>query len=97
MVFLAGFQVMILAMMAPSSIPLVYLVVYASRRHQYPWMMQGAFLLGYALIWTAFALGAFVADTFLHWLVAIGSGCICIPGSLAQRSLPLREASSLAP
>ncbi len=68
-VFLAGFQVMIFAMMLPSSMPLVYIVAYASRRQQRPWMMQGAFLLGYALVWTAFALGAFVADTYVHWLV----------------------------
>src|SRR5690242_1325673 len=68
-VFLAGFQVMILAMMVPSSMPLFYIVVYVSRRQQYPWLMQGAFLVGFALVWTAFALGAFVADTFLHWLV----------------------------
>jgi predicted metal-binding membrane protein len=69
-VFLASWQVMIFAMMVPSSMPLVYIVAYASRRHQHPWMMQGAFLLGYALVWTAFALGAFVVDTFLHWLVS---------------------------
>jgi predicted metal-binding membrane protein len=69
-VFLAGFQVMIFDMMVPSSMPLFYIVAYTSRRQQRPWMMQGAFLLGYALIWTAFALGAFVADTCVHWLVS---------------------------
>lgn len=69
-VFLAGFQVMIFAMMVPSSMPLVCIVVYASRRQQYPWMMQGAFLAGYALVWTAFACVAFLADTLVHWLVS---------------------------
>jgi hypothetical protein len=49
-VFLACWQVMIFAMMLPSSMPLVYMVVYASRRQQYPWMIQGAFLAGYALV-----------------------------------------------
>jgi predicted metal-binding membrane protein len=69
-VFLAGFQVMIFAMMVPSSMSLVYMVVFASRRQQRSWMMQGAFLVGYALVWTAFALVALVADTCLHWLVS---------------------------
>lgn len=68
-VFLAYWQVMIFAMMVPSSMPLVCIVVYASRRQQHPWMMQGAFLAGYALVWTAFACGAFLADTVVHWLV----------------------------
>lgn len=69
-VFLACWQVMIVAMMLPSSMPLVYIVVYASRRQQYPWIIQGAFLAGYALVWTAFALVAFLADTLVHWLVS---------------------------
>ena len=68
-VFLACWQVMIFAMMVPSSMPLVCIVVYASRRQQYPWMFQGA-LAGYALVWTAFACVAFLADTLVHWLVS---------------------------
>jgi predicted metal-binding membrane protein len=68
-VFLAGFQVMILAMMVASSMPLFYVVVYVSRRQHHPWMMQATFLVGYALVWTAFACAAFLADTGVHWLV----------------------------
>jgi predicted metal-binding membrane protein len=68
-VFLACWQLMIVAMMLPSSMPLVNMVVYASRRQRYPWMIQGAFLAGYALVWTTFALVAFLADTLVHWLV----------------------------
>src|ERR1700687_3514598 len=54
-VFLAGWQVMTVAMMLPSSMPLVYTMVHASRQQGHPWATQAAFLAGYAVIWTAFA------------------------------------------
>jgi predicted metal-binding membrane protein len=69
-VFLASWQVMTVAMMLPSSMPLVYIMVHASRQQRHPWAIQAAFLAGYAVIWTAFAFMAFMADTFLHWLVS---------------------------
>ncbi len=69
-VFLASWQVMTVAMMLPSSMPLVYIVVHASQRQRYPWAMQAAFLAGYAVVWSVFALVAFLADTLVHWLVS---------------------------
>jgi predicted metal-binding membrane protein len=69
-VFLASWQVMTVAMMLPSSMPLIYIVVYASRRQRHPWAAQATFLAGYAVIWTAFALAAFLADTLVHRLVS---------------------------
>jgi predicted metal-binding membrane protein len=69
-VFLAGWQVMTVAMMLPSSMPLVYKMVLTSRRQQHPWATQAAFLAGYAFVWTAFALAAFLADTLVHLLVS---------------------------
>jgi predicted metal-binding membrane protein len=68
--FLACWQVMTIAMMLPSSMPLVYMMVYASRRQRYPWATQAAFLAGYAVVWTAFALAAFLADTLVHRLIS---------------------------
>ena len=68
-VFLASWQVMTVAMMLPSSMPLVYMMVYASRKQRHLWATQAAFLAGYAVIWTAFALAAFLADTLVHRLV----------------------------
>jgi predicted metal-binding membrane protein len=68
--FLACWQVMTIAMMLPSSMPLVYMMVHASRRQRYPWATQAAFLAGYAVVWTAFALAAFLADTLVHRLVS---------------------------
>ncbi len=49
-VFLACWQVMTVAMMLPSSMPLVYMMVYASRRQRQPWATQAAFLAGYAVV-----------------------------------------------
>src|SRR2546427_139935 len=68
-VFLAAWQVMTVAMMLPSSMPLVYMMVHASRQQRHPVTTQAAFLAGYAVVWTAFALTAFLADTLLHRLV----------------------------
>src|SRR6266480_4466556 len=59
-VFLVCWQVMTVAMMLPSSMPLVYMIVHASRRQRHPRTTQAAFLAGYAFIWTSFALAAFI-------------------------------------
>jgi len=68
-VFLACWQVMTVAMMLPSSMPMVSMLVHASRQQPHQRAVQAAFLAGYALVWTAFALGAFVGDIQIHWLV----------------------------
>jgi predicted metal-binding membrane protein len=68
-VFLLCWQVMTVAMMLPSSMPMVKLVVYASRKQAHPVVVPLAFLAGYAVIWTAFAAGAFLGDTLVHRLV----------------------------
>lgn len=67
--FLAGWQIMTVAMMLPSSMPMVYMMVHASRKQQHPWRPIGAFLAAYALVWTAFACAAFIGDAQLHRLV----------------------------
>ncbi|HEY6411482.1 MAG TPA: DUF2182 domain-containing protein [Ktedonobacteraceae bacterium] len=68
-VFLACWQVMTVAMMLPSSMPVVYMMIHASRRQHHKRTVQAAFLAGYALVWTTFALVAFLSDTMIHWLV----------------------------
>src|SRR6266851_10284017 len=68
-VFLASFQVMTVAMMLPSSMPMMYMMVHASRQQRQPRTIQLAFLAGYAVIWTGFALVAFLGDTQIHRLV----------------------------
>src|SRR5712692_6859838 len=69
-VFLLCWQVMTVAMMLPTSMPMVKLVVYAARRQDRPVAVPLAFLAGYAVIWTAFAAGAFLGDTLVHRLIA---------------------------
>jgi predicted metal-binding membrane protein len=68
-VFLVCWQVMTVAMMLPSSMPLVYMIVHASRGQQHPRATQTAFLVGHTIIWTSFAIVAFIGDTLVHWMV----------------------------
>lgn len=68
-VFLASWQVMTLAMMLPSSLPMVNMMTYAARKQTRQYAVLGAFLAGYAAVWTAFALVAFTGDTIVHRLV----------------------------
>src|SRR5215471_12691162 len=68
-IFLLCWQVMTVAMMLPSSMPMVRLAVFAGRKQAHPVAVPLAFLAGYALIWTAFAAGAFLLDTLVHRLV----------------------------
>ncbi len=68
-VFLACWQVMTAGMMLPSSMPMMYMMVHASRRQGRPRATQLAFLAGYAVVWTGFAAAAFLGDTLIHQLV----------------------------
>lgn len=69
LLFLACWQVMTIGMMLPSSMPMMYMMVHAGRRQGHPRAIPLAFLAGYAVIWTAFALAAFLMDTQIHRLV----------------------------
>jgi len=68
-IFLAGFQIMTVGMMLPSSMPMVSMMVHASRQQNHTRLIQAAFLAAYALVWTAFALAAFLGDTQIHRVV----------------------------
>jgi predicted metal-binding membrane protein len=83
--FLASWLGMIIAMMLPSSLPMVrhYATVTARRG------LAGAvsrFLLGYALVWTAFGVFAFLGDLGLHRLADrtpwVGLHPWAVPGSV---------------
>jgi hypothetical protein len=69
LLFLACWQVMTAGMMLPSSMPMVLMMVHAGRHQRRPLAVPAAFLTGYAIVWTGFALVAFVGDTQIHWLV----------------------------
>ena len=68
-IFLASWQIMTVGMMLPSSMPMITMVVHAGRQQRRPLAIPAAFLTAYAVVWTAFALLAFLADAQIHWLV----------------------------
>jgi predicted metal-binding membrane protein len=71
--FLAAWQVMIAAMMLPSSLPLVRMFAAASARAPGSARAMAAFIGGYALVWTAFGALAFAGDFGLHTAVNASS------------------------
>jgi len=100
-VFLACWQVMAVAMMLPSSLPMVNLMTYVARRQGRRLSIPAAFLAGYALVWTGFAALAFVGDTGIHhlvdvspWLapytVFIGAATLALAGAFQFTSLKER-------
>lgn len=70
LLFLAGWQIMVAAMMLPSSLPLMPWLLSSSRGQCASPRRALLFLAGYAAIWTAFAVVAFLGDTLIHLLVA---------------------------
>lgn len=62
---LAMWAIMMAAMMLPSIVPMVLSFASLSRRqraHQLPYMPTGVFVLGYLAVWSAFSLGATLAQ-----------------------------------
>jgi predicted metal-binding membrane protein len=95
-VFLLAWQVMIAAMMLPSSLPMIRLFVAASARQSHAGRVRLAFLAGYALVWSGFGAAAFLADVVLHhavggvpWLAArpwVVSGSVLVAAGAFQFS-----------
>jgi predicted metal-binding membrane protein len=67
--FSLGWLLMIVAMMLPSSIPLVLTFRALVGRRRRPATLVGLLLIGYLLVWTAFGLGAWVLDRGVHTAV----------------------------
>jgi predicted metal-binding membrane protein len=95
---LLAWQVMIAAMMLPSSLPLVGLFARVSARAPHRRRAMAAFLGGYALVWSGFGLLAFGADAALHaavnsspWLEShdwwIGGSVLALAGAFQFTSL----------
>ncbi len=66
LVFLLCWQVMTMAMMLPSSLSRL-LMLYESHRRGF--RAQAVFIVGYAMVWTGFALLAFLGDMLVHQVV----------------------------
>jgi predicted metal-binding membrane protein len=99
--FLLAWQVMVAAMMLPSSLPLVRLFAVASAGQPHPSVATAGFLGGYALVWSAFGALAFGLDAGVHaavhaspwlhehqWL--IGGSVLVLAG--AFQFTPLKDA-----
>ncbi|HEX5589374.1 MAG TPA: DUF2182 domain-containing protein [Candidatus Limnocylindrales bacterium] len=65
-IFSAGWFVMIAAMMLPTSIPLVLVFAAIVGRRARPRLLVALLVLGYLVVWTAFGLGAWLADRIVH-------------------------------
>jgi predicted metal-binding membrane protein len=64
--FLLAWQVMVAAMMLPSSLAMVRLFTLTARRQERSGGVVAAFLGGYAVVWAACGAAAFAADVALH-------------------------------
>lgn len=68
-VFIASWQLMTTVMMLPTSLPMVRAFAATAVRQPRPRAAMAAFLSGYFVIWTGFAIVALAGDAGLHWLV----------------------------
>ncbi|MCI0581358.1 MAG: DUF2182 domain-containing protein [Chloroflexi bacterium] len=64
--FAAGWVLMIVAMMLPSSVPLVMTFGALLGRRRRPGLLVALLLIGYLSVWTGFGLAAWVADRAIH-------------------------------
>jgi predicted metal-binding membrane protein len=110
-VFVAAWQLMIVAMMLPSSLPLIRLFVAVTARQERSGRSTAALLSGYAAVWTIFGAAAFLLDTVVHrsverlpWLEAhpevIAGSVLLVAGAFQFTDLKdrcLRECRHPAP
>jgi predicted metal-binding membrane protein len=75
--FVVGWVLMIVAMMLPSSVPLVLVFAGVVRRRPRPGVLVGLLLAGYLAVWSAFGAAAWILDRGIHaavdawpWLAA---------------------------
>ena len=98
LIALLAWQVMIAAMMLPSSLPLVRLYARATERAPRRGRSMAAFIGGYALVWSGFGLAAFGFDAGIHaavnasgWLADhdwwIGGSVLALAGAFQFSSL----------
>ena len=98
--FAAGWVLMIIAMMLPSSVPLVMTFGLLVRRRRRPGALVALLLAGYLAVWAGFGLGAWLLDRGIHaavdalpWLAAhpqLILGTTLLAAGLWQFS-PLRD------
>ncbi|MGR4065327.1 MAG: DUF2182 domain-containing protein [Vulcanimicrobiaceae bacterium] len=100
LLFVAAWFVMIVAMMLPSSLPLIRLFANASANQARPALVLACFIAGYVVVWSAFGVLAFGGDVALHrgvdrlaWLSArpwiVGAAVLGLAG--AFQFSPLKD------
>jgi predicted metal-binding membrane protein len=95
-VFLVGWQVMLVAMMAPSGVLIMPGIPADWGKHHYSSRSFALFFAGYASAWTVFGLLAFAGDTLIHRLVDSWpwlSRWLASSSSLPGRPFALRAAN----
>jgi predicted metal-binding membrane protein len=101
LLFVFSWQAMIVAMMLPSSLPMIRLFAATSSSQPGRGAVMASFLTGYAAVWTAFGVAAFGGDVIVHrlvdhwdWLAAhswfISAGVLALAG--AFQFSPLKDA-----
>jgi predicted metal-binding membrane protein len=99
--FLVAWQMMVVAMMLPSSLPMIRLFRITSARQPRPGAVRASFLSGYLLVWAAFGAVAFLWDVAIHrlvdrtpWLEAhpwvIAGGALALAGAFQFSALKER-------
>ena len=99
--FLVSWQVMIAAMMLPSSLPLITLFTRVAADQPRARLARATFLGGYFVVWTGFGLMALLGDLVIHrsvdaspwlaehsWLIASGA----LLGAGVYQLTPLKDA-----
>jgi predicted metal-binding membrane protein len=97
LLFLPAWQVMIAAMMVPSSLPLVRMYAAASEGAPERRRALAAFLGAYALVWSGFGLAAFLGDAGVHALVASSGWLTANDWTIAPAALLLAGGFQFTP
>jgi len=87
--FLVAWQVMVAAMMLPSSLPMIRLFRATSASQPRPHAVQAAFLGGYLVVWTGFGAVAFLQDIGIHRVVDRAPWVAAHPWAIAGLALLL--------
>jgi predicted metal-binding membrane protein len=70
LVFIAGWLVMLLAMMLPTTLPLVAMFHKLTRSRTDSALLLALLVVGYLSMWVLFGIGIYVSDSLLHELFA---------------------------
>ena len=97
LLFLVSWQVMVAAMMLPSSLPMVRMFAAASSAVPDRGRAMAAFVGAYALVWSGFGLLAFGGDAALHALVASSPWLLQNDWAIAPSVLLLAGAFQFTP